>query len=483
MFSHCSNGVLASLRAFRGHRAGIRAIILVIAAGLAAASARAQETEPAPTPPVAESDDWQGESPADQPLAEPAPVNLMKAQARPEPVLSITPAADPDLSFHRSLYYCAKRGALWLKSAQRPDGLFVYGWLVGLNRPMPGDNQLRQAGAAYALARAAATTGDRETALAARQAIVVLLSTGTEADPGNPDVRRPTLPPADANPVGFAALVLLAISELPDPTDALIEQGERLARFLASRQRPDGSINVSASLEADGPDAPESIAYYPGEALYALLRSHAHRPEPYKLEAATRALPYYRRHFREQPTMAFVPWQTSAMAEAYLLTKNPEMAEFIFEMTDWIRKMQYLDRQSTPGHWIGGFGSYHEGRWIRTPPGASTASYAEGLVDACRVARLAGDDRRRREYQSALQLAFLFLMNHQYTSSTSAHLEKWYARKLSGAFLGGAEDGDVRIDYTQHAVCGMFHYLNHVVGYDNPDQQKLRLHPGAPRAN
>src|SRR5262249_38131546 len=152
-----------------------------------------------------------------------------------------------------------------------------YGWIPSLNRPLPEDNYLRQAGATAAMARAATFSRDPELAIASGQAVLVLLSSFTEKDEKNPPLRRPTLAPADANPVGFSALLLLAISELPNPNDSLIEQGEQLARFIQSRQREDGSIDVSNSLlqdDDDRKDSPEAIAYYPGEALYALMRSY-----------------------------------------------------------------------------------------------------------------------------------------------------------------------------------------------------------------
>lgn len=389
---------------------------------------------------------------------------------------------NPDLLFHRSVYFSAKRGAAWLKSMQRPDGLFVYGWIPSLNRALPGENHLRQAGAAAALARAAAASVDREMALAARQAIVVLLSSFTEVDPADPERRRPTLPPADANPVGFAGLLLLAISELPEPTDALLDHGERLARFIAQRQRPDGSIDISASLEGDATDAPGGIDYYPGEALYGLLRSYANRPQPWKLEVVAKALPYYRQSFHQEPRMAFVPWQTAAMAEAYTITRKKEYADFAFEMVDFLRPMQYLDGSHASAGWVGGFAS-HEGRIVRTPPGITTACYAEALAEACRVAELQGDSDRLARTKSSLELALAFLMANQYSVNTATHFEKWYARKLNGAFHASVEDGTIRIDYAQHALFAMAQYLNHVARFENPDQEKMRLAPDSPRAN
>lgn len=420
------------------------------------------------------------------PLAgeEPAP------SAEHESTSSILP--DPKELFARTVYYSARRGANWLKSMQRPDGLFVYGWIPSLNRPMEGNNYLRQAGAAAALARSAAYTQDQAQGLAARQAILVLLSSYTAVHPEDKTIRQPSVAPSQANPVGFAALLLLAISELPQPTDALLEHGDGLAKFLASRQRPDGSINIADTLLLD--DSPHDdlvgMNFYPGEALYALMRNHAIRPQQWKLDVVERAFNFYRDHWKQHPDPTFIPWQTAAFTEAYLWSKKQEYAAFVFEMNDWLLQFQYMEGSGTPAEWNGGFASLQDRHLVRTPPTAATGSYAEGMVEACRVARWianecqqrvdnsTGEERTKHEeslkaaharlvlYKQAAERSLQFLVRNQYTIKEASHFEHWYREKLNGAIYGGVEDGTVRIDFTQHAVCAMFHYLTHVADFD-----------------
>lgn len=373
-----------------------------------------------------------------------------------------------DEVFHRSVYLAARRGAHWLKGMQRPDGLFVYGWNPALNKAIPGDNYIRQAGAAAGLARAAAVTQDPDLALAARQAVVVLVSSFTEPDPTNAAARRPSLPPMDANPVGFAALTLLAIHELPNPSPELVAQGDKLAEFLRSRQRDNGSINVGESFDLAAEDDPDAIEFYPGEALYAIARSQTSSPKDWKLPYLAKAFTYYRRHFKESPTMAFVPWHTAALAEAYILTREKAYAEQIYEMNDWLKQMQYVQSTGLPAGWLGGFASYHQGHSLRTPPGIATASYAEAMVEACRIASLAGDERRALAYRSSLELALAFLIANQYTVQKASHLQPWFARKLNGGFCASVDDGTLRIDHNQHALLAMLQYLTHVVETREP---------------
>lgn len=428
---------------------------------------------------------------AAEPVADSAAEPAKAAEAEP------APSGDTDLLlespqelFARAVYYSARRGSHWLQSMQRPDGTFVYGWIPSLNRPMDGNNHLRQAGAAMGLARAACYTQDQNLSLAARQAILVLLTSHTAPDPENEQICRPTVAPSQANPVGFAGLLLLAISELPDPSAPLLDHGDLLARFLQSRQREDGSLNIADTLyiDDDPKDDPAGISFYPGEALYALMRNHSHRPADWKLEVVDRAFSYYRDYWKQNPEPSFIPWQTAAYAEAYLWTKKPEYAAFVLEMNDWLLQFQYTDATGTPTEWSGGFASLHDGHILRTEPTVATGSYAEGLVDACRLAEMfaqekkaqveqAGDDpdavagyqtaeKRATLYRHAVERCFQFLMRTQYNISEATHYEHWYREKLNGAFHGGVADGTVRIDFAQHAVCAMFHYLTHIADFD-----------------
>lgn len=357
----------------------------------------------------------------------------------------------------------ASNGAAWLLSFQRADGLFTYGWLPSLNRQLPGDNYLRQIGATAALARSAGVLRDVEMTLAARHAILVLLESYTEIDAKDPALRRPILPAADANPVGFAGLLLTAIGELPAPTEDLVAQADQLARYLVSRQRPDGSFNVSLSTDEDAEDTPEAINYYPGEALYGLMKSHNLRPADWKLGAVVKSYSFYERHFKNDPSAAFVPWQTCAFAEAFLITKDDRFAKFVFEMNDWLLQLQYVDPKTVEAAWLGGFGSHRYGQTLWTAPGATTGSYLESLVDAVRVAQAANDLQRATRYQSAVDRAIRFLMTTQFAAASSSHFEPWFARKMDGAFYASVEDGTVRIDFSQHAVSGMMQYLRFLV--------------------
>jgi hypothetical protein len=174
-----------------------------------------------------------------------------------------------------------------------------------------------------------------------------------------------------------------------------------------------------------------------------------------------KALAFYRPFWQQHKSMTFVPWQTAAYAEAYLLTGEQPYADFVNEMNDWLCGLQYgPDPRRT--FWVGGFMSYADGKGVETPPQVASAAYAESLAEACRVARQSGDVTRYRRYSEALERCLQYLATLQYTDGNTQHFAPWYRPRLVGAFHASDQDGNLRIDYTQHSLSAMVQYLVHV---------------------
>jgi hypothetical protein len=93
----------------------------------------------------------------------------------------------------------------------------------------------------------------------------------------------------------------------------------------------------------------------------------------------------------------------------------------------------------------------------------ASATCAEGLAEACRVAREAADLERHRRYLAALEPCLQFLTTLQYTDGNTQHFAPLYRQRLLvGGFHGSHRDGDLRLDHSQHAVCAMIQYLTYV---------------------
>lgn len=390
---------------------------------------------------------------------------------RPQQPSALTHGAVRDFSkiedpFAKEMLASCQRGSLWLWRINNAKGRFLYGFAPALNAPLDGDNYLRQAGAAFALGRTARVLGEDRYAARAAQTLLTLLD-DTVADAEN--TRHTALPSAILNRLGAAGLLVLAINELPSPQPDLLEKSEQLCNWIHRMAREDGSLRCDdggersqAEAGSEGKKAQDeidSVNEFPGLAIYALLRSQKHRPAAWKTELARKAVVSYRAWWKEHRSMAFVPWQTAAWAEAFVQTKEPAFAEFVYEMNDWLCGLQYDQLDPRRPLWHGGFLNWSEGKTIDAPPTIGSASYAGALAEARRAARAGSDAARHQRYTDVLHRSLQFVVRLQYTEANTQHFEEWYRPRLVGGFHASIQDGNLRIDYAQHALSALATYL------------------------
>lgn len=390
----------------------------------------------------------------------PAPTAAPAPTATPTPTAPLAPPRDlSQLSkLQQQMLYTAQRGADWLFRMHGVKGRFVAGYNPSLKQPLESDNYLHQAGAAGALAKAARFIGEERYAARATQALLALLE-DTAPDPEDSHSRRTTLPPLVVNRLGAAAQLVLAIHELPAPQKDLLDRAEELTRSIGRSVATDGSLRYQAEENAR-PD--EGMNHYPGLALAALARSHRVRPAAWKLDTVRRALPVYRAWWKQQRSTDFVPRQSEAWAEAYFASRDRTLADFVFEMNDWVCTLQYTQIDPRRMYWYGGFRAWREGRPVESEPQVQGAALAHSLVQAARVAREVGDVERFARYNEAIERSLQFLATLQYSDAGTQHFAAWYRPQLVGGFHASHQDGNLRIDYNQHAVTTLLGYLEHV---------------------
>ena len=306
------------------------------------------------------------------------------------------PAPSTDILSINQLEPRVRAAAEWFVVAQRADGSFRYGWEPALDQDLLEESLIRQSGAAVALARSASVLKDAKFSNASKSAIHYLLSQ-TKRSEGIYPTRRSTAPAHVVHPVGYAALLLLAIAEHPDPDESMHRGADELANYLLSRQRDNGSIRLNASDDPDDDD--ENDDNHPGWRITRARRCMRWQDSPRRKRLAGRSAvrksrDYFWKYFRHEKEPAFIPWQTAAHAQLVARTKDRASAEFIFEMNDWLVQLQYREKEGRKG-WAGGFAAYVDGEKVSVEPGISSASYAESLVDAWRTARIVGDQKRR----------------------------------------------------------------------------------------
>jgi hypothetical protein len=351
-------------------------------------------------------------------------------------------------------------GADWMTRMNQPQGRFLFGYHPALRRPMLGDDDLTQARATLALARAAKFSGDEKQTAMAGQAILSLLA-ATRIDPTDANCRVPVHSSLVCNRVGFASLLVLAIHELPGADAKRLAEAEQLVAFLKKQCQADGSVDYTDSPTDDPAKTdPEGLNEYPGLALAAILASHRAKPEAWKLETAKKGMAYYRAAFRAKPHPMLAATLTPACADLYLQAKAGDAAATAFEMNDWLCGLQIAASDPRMPQWAGGFRAVINGRPAEAPPGPETGLLLGSLAHACRLTRLVPDAHRYAKYRVASIDAVQFLTGMQYLETNTRHFDNTFrVNMLIGGFHLSPTDGDLRIDATAHAVSGLVKFL------------------------
>lgn len=394
------------------------------------------------------------------------PLTLVALLAMLPLSLGQAPPAKRDLTkltlTQQRLHASGQRAKDWLRKANKKDGRFVHGFVPALRAALEGDSLERQAGAAFALARAAQFFEDRDAAAVAKQALLTLLLE-TTTDEKDPSLRFPAAPPAMVNRLAASGWLVLAIHELPSPAKDLIEQADQLCNYLRRQQQADGSMSSEDPGETIKLASGEAEARQmgAGPALYGVIHSQHLRSAPWKLEAVRKARHYYLAKWKELKSLPMAPWLTAAFAEAYALTKEDAFAEAVLEINDWLLTLQYEQMSGARGHWNGGFRPWLDGKPANQAPNIQTAPAAESLAMACRVARQKEDGKRLHQYRAALENALNWLTTLQYTEANCGHFSEWFRPLIIGGFHASHQDGNLRLDYTQHALSALVLYWQH----------------------
>lgn len=352
-------------------------------------------------------------------------------------------------------------GAEWLHRRHQTQGRFLYGFNPALREPLVGEDDIAQARAALALALAARFCGEEKYAATAGQTILTLL-TAAPPDPRESQVRVPRAPSAVCNRVGFASALMLAIHALPGADNQLLEDGERLWRFLRRQLREDGSVHyiddaAGQPLRQD----PQGLYEHPGWALWAIATSHRRHPSEEKQGAVRRGLRLYRTHSNADPHPMLAATLILAAAEWTAQTRDSEAAATAYEAAERLCRAQIPVTDPRLPQWAGAFRQYRDGRLIDVPSGPETGIYVLALAAACETAKQLGDLPRFNKYAAAVVDASRYLAGLQYTEANTRHFEAAFrTHMLIGAFHLGPNDGNIRLDATAHALLGWLRFLH-----------------------
>lgn len=338
----------------------------------------------------------------------------------------------------------AERMTQWLVANVHEDGRMTYKYWPSSGRESASNNMIRQFMATDCLARLADTPGKAHVSAPLERNLAYNFATFYREENGLGLIEFD-----DEVKLGAVALAALAIAESPFRTEYRARE-EALSRTIDRLWNSNGAFTTFYLPEGRN----DNQNFYPGEALLYWATVYRETKDPALLERIMKSFAYYAGwHMNpKNRNPAFVPWHTQAYYLLWEETKSDALADFVLLMNDWLTGVQEWDEavyDDTRGRF------YDKDNPHYGPPHASsTGVYLEGLIDAFRMARQLGDEKRAELYRvcilrgmrSVLQLQFVDDVDMYYISKRD---------RVAGGMRTTVYNNEIRVDNVQHNLMAL----------------------------
>lgn len=360
-----------------------------------------------------------------------------------------------DQASSQEIALAARRGGEYLTRSVGADGKFVYSYLPKSGIVVEEYNILRHAGSIYAMMELYRVTGDKGTLQAARRAIGYLLRAVERCPLDGQGSASCVVEDGDVK-LGGNALAVIALAKYAEVT------GDRqyvpvmldLGRWIESTQSESGEFTIQIQSYPDGNVDDFESAYYPGEAMLAMVRMYALDRNETWLDVAEAGADYLINvRDKEVPDVALPHdhWLLYALNELYRYRPNPLYVRHSLRLADAIVKSQN-DGAEYPD-WAG---SYYQ-----PPRSTPAATRTEGLCAAYSLARDFGYAREADTMLAAMWRSAAFQLRTQFGPESALYLNN--PQQALGGFRESLTDFEIRIDFVQHNISSLL-CLNRVSG-------------------
>ncbi|RJO72739.1 MAG: hypothetical protein C4523_02775 [Myxococcales bacterium] len=253
-----------------------------------------------------------------------------------------------------------------------------------------------------------------------------------------------------------------------------------MAEFIMRMLKDDGQYR-SFYTKPGQPEDNGEVTIYPGEANLALVRLYKLYKDQRYLDTVNKAMARYSKWFRDNAKpnrkgdlAAFVPWEMTAMDEYWEVTKRDDVAQYAYDMADWIVDNWFVfgPNESYFEDFMGGY------RGAQRPydmPLWNSGVYGEGVASVFTLARDRGDTERAKKYREATYKTMRFIRNIQYRRDSAYFLPT--IDRAAGCIPSHFNMDDCRLDYAYHCLTVNYRTLRF---FTAEDWQTIGLAPYAP---
>ena len=346
------------------------------------------------------------------------------------------------------LLHAAKAGGRYLVRSTGPDGRFDYLYDPAADQVPGGYNILRHAGTTYAMFELAALTGEERLLAAARRATGYLLERIQPCEVPGQGGRY--VVENGVVKLGGNALAILALVENAKVTGQKrhLRVASELGEWMLSVQEPGGRFAVHKQSHPDGTDSGMRSGYYPGEAIFALVRLHESEGSERWLGAAQDAARYLITERDAGKSIERLPpdhWLLYGLNELYRAAPNDLHLDHARRLARAI-----MDDQNRSPVEPRRRGSYYDG--ARSTPAATST---EGLCAAYVLERDHGKSRGRpaQRILTAARVGVEFELRTQLRRESVMYFPN--PQRCLGGFGASLTDRRIRIDAVQHNISAL----------------------------
>lgn len=354
----------------------------------------------------------------------------------------------------KELLSAATQGGRYLSRAIDPDGQFVYTSLPKTDKMPKKYNLLRHAGTIYAMLELYQVTAEKKLLSGARRAIDYLLRF---AKPCTKDPENSTcIVESGYVKLGGNALAIIALAKYVEITRDRqhLPMMQQLGRWIQSIQKDSGRFSVHKQTYPNDRFIDFTSAYYPGEAMLAMLRLYAATSHKGWLDTAEKSARYLintRDRDKSLSELQHDHWLLYALNELYRFRPKPLYLNHALRIAGAIMARQNL----TPEYrdWFGSYG--------RPPRSTPTATRSEGLYAAYKLARDFGNPKEAKAILEAIRHGVAFQLQTQFRPESVFYLKD--PQRSLGGFHRSLTNFGIRIDYIQHnisSLLGLYHILD-----------------------
>ncbi len=338
-----------------------------------------------------------------------------------------------------------REAAGWLGRMSKVDGRVVAALDATLQRELQGSD-VAQAQACLAMARYAKFSGDEKLTAAASQLCLTLLST-CKVDAKDATMLVPSIVVEDGQRALLASYLCMAICELPNPEAKLLMEANKLARFLYTTLREDGSVQAGCTGEKA-----ELVA---GVCFQALMVSDSVSPDAWKRDALARGVTYYRAVFTKAKSATLACALLPAVVDYALRVKSDAANTFAMELADDLCERQYTISEAKQLRWVGGLKPSRG-----EEPNLQTAEAGQALSAAITLCTQIPDATRFQRYRSACSKAFSYVRQCQFDDANTKHFDRNFrVTYLVGSAHNSLTDGQSRAEHTASVLLCQLRFL------------------------